>query len=63
MDWGGFGNGWTIRLRELEFSVLRMFRISREDPEDELPDVELPAGHQESALRREAARRMISERK
>jgi hypothetical protein len=52
-----------MRLRELEFSVRRMFRISREDPEAELPDVELPAGHQESALRREAARRMISERK
>ncbi len=61
MDWLG-GNGWTIRLRELEFSVRRMFRVSRKDPEGELPEVDLPDAEQRGAVRREAARRMITER-
>lgn len=61
MDWAG-GAGWSIRLRELEFSMLRLFRISREDPEGELPLVDLPETEQRDAVRREAARRMLAER-
>ncbi len=63
MDWAGLGgSGWTIRLRELEFSVRRMFRISRDDPEEGLPEVDLSDAEQRDAVRREAARRMITER-
>ena len=63
MDFAGLGGGgWTVRLRELEFSVRRMFRVSREDPEGELPQVDLPDSEQQHAVRREAARRMITER-
>jgi len=61
MDWLG-GNGWSVRLRELEFAAKRMFRISREEPDAERPDVDLPLREQENALRREAARRMTMER-
>jgi hypothetical protein len=61
MDWLG-ANGWTVRLRELEFSVRGMFRASRTEPEGELPDVDLSDAEQRSAVRREAARRMITER-
>ena len=63
MDWAGLGgSGWTIRLRELEFSVRRMFRINRDNPEQELPEVDLSDAEQRDAVRREAARRMITER-
>lgn len=63
MDFAGLGGGgWTVRLRELEFSVRRMFRVSREDPEEALPQVDLPNSEQQGAVRREAARRMIMER-
>ena len=63
MDLAGLGGGvWSVRLRELEFSVRRIFRISRKDPEEELPQVELSDAEQEDAVRREAARRMIMER-
>ncbi len=63
MDFAGLGGGaWSVRLRELEFSVRRMFRISREDPEQDLPEVDLPDSEQQHAVRREAARRMIMER-
>lgn len=64
MDWVGLGGGgWSIRLRELEFSVRRIFRTRREDPEAELPEVDLSDAEQRGAVRREAARRMITERK
>lgn len=63
MDFAGLGGGaWSVRLRELEFSVRRMFRISRKDPEQDLPEVDLPDSEQQYAVRREAARRMITER-
>lgn len=63
MDLTGLGGGgWSIRLRELEFSVRRMFRIHREDPEEELPLVDLPDAEQRDAVRREAARRLLAER-
>ncbi len=63
MDWTGLGgSGWTIRLRELEFSVRRMFRTHRGDPDEELPEVDLSDAEQRDAVRREAARRMITER-
>ena len=52
MEWLG-GGGWTIRLRELEFSVRRMFRVSRKEPEGELPDVDLSDAEQKGAVRRE----------
>ncbi len=61
MDWLG-GNGWTVRLRELEFSVRGMFRASRKEPEGELPEVDLSDAEQRGAVRREAARRVIVER-
>ena len=61
MEWLG-GGGWTIRMRELEFSVRRMFRVSRKGPEGELPEVDLSDAEQKGAVRREAARRMITER-
>ena len=62
MEWLG-GGGWTIRMRELEFSVRRMFHVSRKEPEGELPEVDLSDAEQQGAVRREAARRMIAERK
>lgn len=63
MDFAGLGGGgWTVRLRELEFSVRRMFRVSRKNPEQELPQVDLSDLEQQDAVRREAARRMITER-
>ena len=61
MEWLGSG-GWSIRFRELEFSVRNMFRVSRKEPEGELPEVDLPDAEQQGAVRREAARRMITER-
>ena len=61
MEWLG-GGGWTIRMRELEFAVRRMFRVSRKEPEGELPEVDLSDAEQKGAVRREAARRMITDR-
>ena len=61
MDWLG-GSGLSIRLRELEFSLRGMFRVSRKEPEGELPEVDLSDEERRSAVRREAARRMITER-
>ena len=64
MDWAGLGGGgWTFRLKELEYSTRRMFKTSREDPEEELPQVDLSDEEQRNAVYREAARRMITERK
>ena len=63
MDLGAFGgSAWKIKQRELEYTIRTKFRTSREDPKQELPDVDLPAGQQEGAVRREASRRMITER-
>ena len=63
MEWSGLGgSGWTFRLRELEFSVRRMFRISRKNPEGELPQVDLSDAEQKDAVRLEAARRVMMER-
>ncbi len=63
MDFAGLGGvPGSVRLRELEFSVRRMFRISRNDPEEELPQVDLSGSEQHDAVCREAARRMITER-
>lgn len=60
----GLGGGvWSIRFRELELSVRNMFRVSREEPEGELPEVDLSDAEQMGAVRREAARRMITERR
>ncbi len=60
----GLGGGvWSIRFRELELSVRNMFRVSRKDPEGELPEVDLSDAEQMGAVRREAARRMITERR
>ena len=61
MEWFA-GSGWTVRLRELEFSVRGMFRVSRKEPEGELPEADLSDAEQRGAVRREAARRMITER-
>jgi hypothetical protein len=62
MEWLG-GGGWSARFRELEFSVRNMFRVSRKEPEEKLPEMDLPDAEQQGALRREAARRMMTERK
>ena len=59
---GPGGGVWSIRFRELELSVRNMFRVSREEPEGELPEVDLSDAEQMGAVRREAARRMITER-
>ena len=61
MEWLG-GNGISLRLRELEFSMRRMFRVSRREPERELPEIDLSDAEQRSAVGREAARRKITER-
>ncbi len=61
MEWLG-GSSVSIRLRELEFSIRGMFRVSRKEPEGELPEVDLSDAEQRGAVRREAARRMITER-
>ena len=61
MEWLG-GGGWSARFRELELSVRNMFRVSRKEPEGELPEVDLSDAEQQGAVRREAARRMITER-
>jgi len=63
MDLSGvMGGNWTVRFRELEHFVRRGLHTSRADPEDELPNAELPDGEQQAALRREAARRVVTER-
>lgn len=59
---GVMGGSWSVRFRELELFVRRGLRMSREDPEDELPHAELSDGEQQAALRREAARRVVTER-
>ena len=62
MDLGAFGgSGWKIKMRELEYSIRTRFRTLRDDPSNELPDVDLPAGQQDGAIRREASRRVITE--
>ncbi len=64
MDWSGIGGGvWSVRIRELEHFVRGLLHVRRRDPEGELPDAELPDGEQRTAVRQEAARRMMRERR
>ena len=64
MNWAGFGGTvWAVRFRELEHFVRRLLHTSRRDPGQELPDADLPDGEWRAAVRREAARRMIRERR
>jgi len=52
----GIASGLT-RLRELEHLARGWGRVSRDDPDRELPDVELSDHERQAALDREAARR------
>ena len=66
MNWLGIGvvgSGWELRFRELEHLVRRLFHVSRQDPEQELPGLELSDGERLAALRREATRRMVMGRR
>lgn len=66
MSWAGLGlagSVWALRFRELEHFVWRLLHISRRDPEQELPEAELPDGERRAAVHREAARRMVTERR
>ncbi|MEX0787024.1 MAG: hypothetical protein WD939_10345 [Dehalococcoidia bacterium] len=56
------GGAWAVQFRELEHVARRLRLVSRDEPEEELRDVELPDGEQRAALRREAARRVVTER-
>ncbi|MDP3767715.1 MAG: hypothetical protein U1B78_07450 [Dehalococcoidia bacterium] len=64
MNWVGLGvlgAGWDLRLREMEHLIRRIFHGTRQEPERELPDVEIADGERLAALHREAARRMLAE--
>jgi hypothetical protein len=50
------------RLREIEIFFRRISRVSRADPDRELPDVDLPDRERDAALEREATRRWLRER-
>ena len=63
MNWLGLGiSAWVIRLRELEHFGWRIGRVSRSEPEAELPDAEISDGEQREALRRAADQRWLRER-
>jgi hypothetical protein len=61
MNWFGFGHGataWELSFRELEHFVRRVRGKHRsEDPEQELPGVEISDRERIAALHREVARR------
>jgi hypothetical protein len=61
MNWAGtgFGVAFEVSFRELEHFVrrLRHWHAAANDPDQELPNVELPPGEQRAALHREVARR------
>jgi hypothetical protein len=63
MNWSGtgFGVAFEVAFRELEHFA-RRFRHARTapgDPEQDLPNVELPPREQQAALHREIARRRL----
>ena len=64
MNWSmmGLGLGSAVaRLRELEFLVHGWSRISRRDPDQELPEVELSDHERNAALEREISRRLTDQ--
>lgn len=61
MNWLGLGV-WAVQFRELELFVRRLRHISRREPSQELPDVEISEHEQQRALRRAAAGRWLQER-
>ncbi len=61
MNWLG-GGSWAVHFHELELFVRRLRSISRNDPAEELPDVEISEHEQQGALRRAAAGRWMQER-
>ena len=63
MHWFGLGPSiMEARLREVEISFRRISLVSRRDPDQELPEVDLPDGERDAALEREATRRWLKER-
>jgi len=63
MHWFGLGPSvMEARLREIEIFFRRISRVSRADPDRELPGVDLPDGERDAALEREATRRWLKER-
>jgi hypothetical protein len=61
MNWigSGFGVAFEVSFRELEHFVrrLHLWHATPNDPDQELPNVELSLGEQRAALHREVARR------
>jgi hypothetical protein len=49
--------GWELRMRELEISLRRLFRLRSGDPDAELPGAELSDSERREALHRAAAGR------
>ncbi|MEX1254000.1 MAG: hypothetical protein WEE64_06645 [Dehalococcoidia bacterium] len=63
MHWFGLGpSTMEARLREVEIFFRRVSRVSHRDPDQELPEVDLPDGERDAALEREATRRWLKER-
>lgn len=63
MHWFGLGpSSMEARLREVEIFFRRISRVSRANPDRELPDVDLPDRERHAALEREATRRWMKER-
>ena len=65
MHWFGLGpSAMEARLRQVEvFFVPRISGVSRRDPDQELPEVDLPDWERAAALQREADRRWLRERR
>ncbi len=65
MHWAslGGGGGWEVRFREIEHFVGRFLKAPNDNPEEELPDAELSLSEQQAAQHREAARRLVAERR
>ena len=66
MNWASLGIAggfWGLRFREMEHLMRHLFNMPHRDPKGELPGAEIPDGEQRAAVRREAARRMITERR
>jgi hypothetical protein len=65
MHWASLGGDsvWGVRFREIEHFVRRFLKAPNGNPEEELPYAELSLSEQQAAQHREAARRLVPERR